>query len=119
VPKRIAIVIFWLALLSAASSHELLLGLLLYPLGVGILLLGVLSPLLVGFAAWLCCYYLRRHRLPTPVLSMIPRRLRRTRRRWPRPPATHESPTAEMPAVVVDAASAAERAGRAAGSHRG
>jgi hypothetical protein len=128
--KRISRTIFWLTVLSVASGHNILLGLVLYPIAAATVLIVFLSPFFLAFGAWLLWYRLRHHRLPGWLLperlpawlvGVTPRRLRRRlRRRWPRPPRPHEAPTAEMPAVTsaANAASpAGELAGQAAGSH--
>jgi hypothetical protein len=128
--KRISSTIFWLTVLSVASSHNILVGLLLYPIAATAVLFVFLSPFALAFGAWLLWYWLRHHRLPgwlTPerlpawLVGVTPRRLRRRlRRRRPRPPRPHEAPTAEMPAAAseaADASPAGQLAGQAAGSH--
>jgi hypothetical protein len=119
--KKVLRSIFWLALASAASSHNIMLGLVLYPFAAAIVLLIFVSPVILAFGAWMLWCWLRYHRLPDWLLEAIPRRLRRrTRRRWPRPPSRHEAPTEEMPVVTAPFAGppvAAGLAGEAARSH--
>ena len=121
--KRILRTIFWLTLLSVASSHNILLGFFLYPLALAIVMLIFLSPFILVFGGWMFCYWLRHHRLPDWLAGAIPKRLRhRTRRRWPRPPRHDEAPTEELPVVghASDPAPiAATLAGQAARSHLG
>ena len=118
--SRILRTIFWLAFLSAASSHNILLGLVLYPFAAAIVVLIFLSPVILAFAAWMLWYWLRHRRLPDWLVGAIPRRLRRrTRRRWPRAPRHDEAPTQEMPVVTgpFEQPVAASSAGEAARSH--
>jgi hypothetical protein len=118
--KKVLRSIFWLALVSAASSHNIMLGLVLYPFAAAVVLLIFLSPVIFAFAAWMVWYWLRHHRLPDWLLGAIPRRLRRgTRQRWPRPPRRDEAPTEEMPVVSgpFEVPVAASLAGEAARSH--
>jgi hypothetical protein len=127
--KRITKTIFWLSLISAASRHDILLGLVLYPIAAATVVVIFLSPFMLAFGCWLVWYRLRHHRLPgwlTPerlprwLVGVTPRQMRRRiRRRRPRPPRPDEAPTAEMTVIPAAApASAATRhAGQAASSH--
>ena len=121
--KRIAKFVLWAALISAASRHDILLGLVLYPLAAVTVVVVFLSPFILAFAAWLAWYRLTRHRMPGWLARRIPawragitpRRMRRRgRRRRPRPPAPDETPTAEMPVHTARPASAATPAHAAA-----
>jgi hypothetical protein len=119
--QKVLRTIFWLALVSAASRHDIMLGLVLYPIAAITVLLVFLSPVILAFGAWLLWYRLRHHRLPDWLIGAIPRRLRRhPRRRWPRAPRRHEAPTEEMPIVTgpfEPPPVAASLAGEAARSH--
>lgn len=120
--RRIARTLFWLALISAASQHELLVGFVLYPVAVIALLVVDLSPVLLLVGCLLAWYWHRHHRLPgwisrrIPVwlrrrvqrgwprgwlMDVFPGHRRRVRRRWPRRPASWEMPTDEFPVLVA------------------
>jgi hypothetical protein len=136
--KRISRAVFWLAILSIASSHEIILGLGTFVLAITAVLIVFLSPFIVAFGAWLVWYRGRHGRLPGWVsrdrlpdwisparvpgwpVGLTPRRMRRrARRRWPRQPQPHEAPTAEMLVVAAagSASPAGNRAGEAAAQH--
>jgi hypothetical protein len=119
--KRISRTLFWLAVLSVASRHEILLGLGTFVLAVTAVVFVFLSPFILAFGAWLLWYRLRHHRLPAWLIGLTPRRMRRrVRRRWPRRPQPREAATAEMPAAgtaTSEASAAGQLAGEAAGSH--
>jgi len=122
--RRIARTMFWLSLISAASQHELLIGVVLYPLAWFTLLVIGASPLLLLAGCLLAWYWHRHHRLPGWLSRRIPTGLRRrarrgwlfargwlmdvfpghrrpVRRRWPRRPASWETPTDEFPVLVA------------------
>jgi hypothetical protein len=128
--KPVSRILFWLAILSIASSHELILGLGTFVIAMTFLVLLVLSPFILAFGGWLLWYRVSHGRLPgwfTPdrlpgwLVGLTPRRMRRrARRRQPRPPRPNEAPTAEMAVVdpsAVAASPAGQLAGDAAGAH--
>jgi hypothetical protein len=123
--KRIARTVFWLAFISAASRHDILLGVVLYPIAAFTVVAIGTSWLWMPGLLWLAWYYRRHHRLPGWLSRHLPARLRRAsvwrmfrqargrlmdvfpghtrrsvRRRWPRPPASWETPTDEYPALA-------------------
>jgi hypothetical protein len=113
--KKVLRLIFWLTLVSAASRHDILLGLFLYPLALAFVVLIFLSPFILVFAGWMLWYWLRHHRLPDWLAGVLPRRLRRrTRRRWPRPPHDRDAPTEEL-SIVGSASAQVPLAGNSAG----
>ena len=123
--KRVARTIFWLAFISAASRHDILLGLVLYPIAAFTVVAIGTCWLWVPGLLWLAWYYRRHHRLPGWLYRRLPARLRRVsarrmlrrargrlmdifpghrrrgRRRWPRHPEPWETPTAEFPALTA------------------
>jgi len=124
--KRIARTIFWLTLISAASQHNILLGLVLYPFAAAVVVGICLSPVLFTAGLGLAWYWRRHRRLPVWLHDRVPSRTRDlfgwrlrspVRRRWPRPPAPHEAPTEELHPVPAVETPAGAAAGRAAASH--
>jgi hypothetical protein len=123
--KRIAVTIFWLTIISASARHDMLLGIVLYPLAAFTVLAIGTSWLWVPGLLWLAWYYRRHRRLPGWLHRRLPARLRGAsprrkflqvrgrlmdvfpgcrrpvRRRWPRHPETWETPTAEFPVLTA------------------
>jgi hypothetical protein len=119
--KRWARVTFWLAFISAATRHDLLLGMVLYVIAAGTVLLIALSPLLVPGGLMLAWYWYRHRRLPGWLSRRVPRAVRRAvagakrsrlmdvfpghrrpvHRRWPRHPQTGETTTDEFPVLAA------------------
>ncbi len=121
--KRVACVIFWLTIISASARHDMLLGIVLYPIAAFIIVAIGTSWLWVPGLLWLAWFYRRHHRLPhwlsrrlpAFVRGAAPRRIfrqargrlmdvfpgcrRPVRRRWPRHPEVWETPTAEFPVL--------------------
>jgi hypothetical protein len=124
--KRIARITFWLALISAASRHDILLGIVLYPIAAFTVAAIGTCWLWVPGLLWLAWYHHRHGRLPGWISRRLPARLRRAgasarrifrqargrlmdvfpghrrrpvRRRWPRHPAPWETPTEEFPVL--------------------
>ncbi|HEY3830168.1 MAG TPA: hypothetical protein VGL57_13325 [Solirubrobacteraceae bacterium] len=123
--KRIARTMFWLAFISAASRHDILLGVVLYPIAAVTVVLVAASPVLLAGGLLLAWYWHRHHRLPGWLSRRLPARLRgvsprrmfrqargrlmdvfpghrrRVRRRWPRHPQPWETPTDEFPVLLA------------------
>jgi hypothetical protein len=123
--KRVARTTFWLAFISAATRHDLLLGMVLYLIAAVTVVAICVSPMLLAGGLLLAWYWHRHHRLPGWLVRRAPARLRRavawlrsqrlrTRlrdvcpghrrpvpRRWPRPPASAETPTEEFPVLLA------------------
>lgn len=123
--KRIARTMFWLAFISAASRHDILLGVVLYPIAAFTVLAIGTSWLWMPGLLWLAWYYRRHHRLPGWLSRRLPARLRGVspgrmfrqargrlmdvfpghrrpgRRRWPRHPQPWETPTDEFPVLLA------------------
>jgi hypothetical protein len=123
--KRIARIMFWLAFVSAASRHDILLGVVLYPIAaLTVVAIGTCWLWMPGLL-WLAWYYRRHHQLPSWLSRRLPVRLRRAsvrrmfrqargrlmdvfpghrrrvRRRWPRHPQPQETPTDEFPVLIA------------------
>jgi hypothetical protein len=132
--KRIARTMFWLAFISAASRHDILLGVVLYPIAAVTVVLIAASLMLLAGGLLLACYWHRHHRLPGWLSRRLPARLRRrfrqargrlmdvfpghrrpVRRRWPRHPEPWETPTDEFPVLTAPDRTppAGDRAGEA------
>jgi hypothetical protein len=133
--KRIARTMFWLAFISAASRHDILLGVVLYPIAAVTVVLVAASPVLLAGGLLLAWYWRRHRRLPGWLSRRLPARLRRAaawrmfrqargrlmdvfpgrarpvRRRWPRHPQSWETPTDEFPVLTVPERTSAPGAG--------
>lgn len=125
--KRIAWTVFWLTFISAASEHNILLGMVLYPMAAFTLVMVVLAaftPLWLVLGGLLFWYRRKHGRLPLWMSRLAPARLRAgvrvwwasardllsdvfpghrrpVRRRWPRAPEAGETPTDEFPVLLV------------------
>jgi hypothetical protein len=111
--RRIARTILWLALLSAASQHELLIGLVVIPAVVVSAIGFVLTWVGAAFGAWLLWYHRRHGRLPRWLtyerlagwVARLPWRVGRTPRQMRRA-ARRQQPSQQGGAEAPDLAPA-------------